>query len=583
MRLLGRIILIVLAVIGGLTLTLTGAGLYAALRERPAPLPKQMVLMLDLNRGIAEVGSSNPFFKLEGKDPLILKDVVALLDRAANDPQVVGVAARIDGVRLGLAQAQEIRDAVATFRKSGKKTAVFSTSLGEFSAATGAYYTASAFQDIWMQPSGDIGLTGFMAEAPFIRDTLDMLGIKAEFGARHEYKSAIDTFTQRQFTKENREATQMLISAFSRQVTEGIAQDRKLTVDQVKALIDRAPLLGAEAKDAKLVDHLAYWDEFEKAMTDGGAKLVDVDAYAARSAAKPAAADFQVALIYGVGTVQQGDKGAFSEDTVMASERITKAFRDAVKDPKIKAILFRIDSPGGSYTASDAIWREVVNARAAGKPVVVSMGNVAASGGYFAAMAADKVIAQPGTITGSIGVFSGKIVLADLWKKLGVNWDEIHEGRNAPMWSSNQPFNADGWERMNAMLDHVYADFTGKAKAARKLSDEQIDKVARGRVWPGDEARKVGLVDENGGFATAFVALRQLAHQPAQMPVDLQVFPKPKDPLEMVVDMLGNGGHGGLDSQTRLRLARLMTVLEPALSVLESGTQPLMMPPLEVK
>jgi len=369
-------------------------------------------------------------------------------------------------------------------------------------------------------------------------------------------------------------------------VVDGIAQGRNLKPAEVKALIDRSPLMADEALQAKLVDKLAYWDELDHALTQDGAKLIDLTDYADRSPPEPNAV--KVALITGTGTVQKGgDDSPLADGASFSSVRIGKAFRDAVKDDSIKAILFRIDSPGGSYTASDAIWREVANARAAGKPVVVSMGDVAASGGYFAAMQADRIIAQPGTITGSIGVFSGKFVMAELWKKIGVNWDEVHAGRNAPMWSENQGFSPTAWERMNAMLDHIYADFTGKAEKARNISAPDMDKIARGRVWPGSEAKKIGLVDENGGYATAFVALRQLARQPSQMPIDLVPFPKPKEPFEVLMELARTGRvpsemTASLTAQSRL--ARLVTTLEPLMSLLPAGQgAELKMAPIEVR
>jgi len=586
MRVLGRIILVVLAVVGSFTLLIAGLGVWTAVKERPDPLPKQMVLMLDLNSGIVESGSDSPFAKLEMNNAYVLKDVVQALDKASRDPRVAAVVARFDGGHLGMAKAQELRDAVLAFRKSGKRAVLFSSSMGESSAATVGYYTASAFQEIWLQPSGDVGLTGFMAESPFFREALDFIGVKPEFGARYEYKSAIETFTSKQFSNEARQSLEKLLGAWTAQVVNGIAEARGLKPEQVQALIDRSPLLAQEARDGGLVDRLAYWDEAEKSLTDGGAKLVDIADYAARSPEEPGT--LKVALIYGVGAVQRGDgdNSPFSDGGVMSSERITKAFRDAVKDSSVKAILFRIDSPGGSYTASDAIWREVVNARAAGKPVVVSMGDVAASGGYFAAMAADKIIAEPGTITGSIGVFSGKMVVADLWKKLGVSWDEVHSGQNAGMWSSNQPFSPAAWERMNAMLDHVYLDFTGKAEQARKITPDAMDKLARGRIWPGDEAKTVGLIDETGGYATAFAAIRQLARQPTQMPVNLVQFPKPKEPIDYLLEMARTGrAPSELSAALSVgtRLDRLTALLQPLSALVATGDSEVRMPVVQVK
>jgi protease-4 len=576
MRLFGRIVILVLAAFGGAILLFGGLGLWAAFHARPASLPKQMVLALDLNEAMAEGDADGPLGKFGLHRGYALRDVIEALDRAARDPQVTAVVARLDQPHLGMAQIQELRDAILAFRKSNKRAVVYSTGLGQAGSGTGAYYLATSFGEIWLQPSGDVALTGFMAESPFLKGTLDLLDIKPEFGARYEYKSAIETFTQTKFTRESRDSLQLLIDRWSQQVIDGIAETRAVKPEQAKALIDQSPLLAAESLQAHLVDRLAYWDELEKTLNAGGAKLVDLNEYAARLV--PEATAVSVALIYGVGPVQQGDgdHSPFSRNGIMSSERITKAFRDAVKDPTVKAILFRIDSPGGSYTASDSIWREVGNARAAGKPVVVSMGDVAASGGYFAAMAADRIVAEPGTITGSIGVFSGKLVLADFWKKLGVSWDEVHSGRNATMWSANSAFSPAAWERMNVMLDHIYGDFTTKAESARRIKPDDMDKLARGRIWPGSEAKRLGLIDETGGYEEAFVLLRQLTHQPTQMPVRLTEFPKRKEAFDYLME-IARSGHlpsdlgAGLAAQGKL--LTLLETLTPILAWLPPMTQ----------
>lgn len=582
MRLIGRVTLFALAAIGLLTVGLFLVVGAVATRFQPPPLPDHMVLMLNLNDGLVETIPESPLAKLQNNG-YSLQQVVATLDRAAADPRVTGLVARIDGVHLGMGRAQELRDAVAAFRKSGKRTVVYSAGLGDGGSGTGAYYAASAFQEIWLQPSGDVGMTGFMVESPFLKDVLDKVGVRPQFGARWEYKSAIETFTRNNLTKENRESLTQLLNSWNGQVVQGVAESRGLKPEEVTALIDRSPLMGEEALKARLVDKLAYWDEMRASLTAKGGGIVDIADYAARLTPEPNAV--KVALIYGVGAVQRGgDDSPLSDEVTFSSERIGKAFRDAVQDSEVKAILFRIDSPGGSYTAADAVWREVANARAAGKPVIVLMGDVAASGGYFAAMPADRIIAQPGTITGSIGVFAGKFVMADLWKKLGVNWDEVHSGENAGMWSSNQPFSQAGWDRLNLILDHIYADFTTKAEQARNLSPEQMDKLARGRIWPGDLARKVGLVDETGGYATAFADIRKLAHLPSQMPLELEQFPKPRDPAEVLADMLRTG-HVPADLSASLgalrQLSRLEAALKPVTGLLEAdGQAELAMPPV---
>jgi len=586
MRLIGRVTLFALATVGMLTVAMfVIVGAVAARHQQPS-LPSQMVLMLDLDAGLTEVTPESPFARLESSG-YSLEQVVSTLDRASRDPHVTGLVARIDDVHLGMAKAQEVRDAVAAFRKAGKRTVAYSTSFGEGGPGTSAYYTASAFQEIWLQPSGDVGLTGFMAESPFLKDVFEKVGIQPQFGARWEFKSAIETFTQNKFTKENHDSLNQLLTSWSGQVTQGIAEGRGLKPDEVKALIDRSPLLGDEAVKAHLVDKLAYWDEMQSSLTAKGNKVVDLADYSNRLT--PEANAVKVALIYGVGTVQRGDgdKNPLSDDVAFSSERIGKAFRAAVKDPDVRAILFRIDSPGGSYTAADAVWREVVNARASGKPVIVSMGDVAASGGYFAAMPADRIIAQPGTITGSIGVFSGKFVMTELWKKLGVNWDEVHSGQNAGMWSANQPFSPAAWDRLNFMLDRIYADFTGKAGKARNITPEQMDKLARGRIWPGDLAQQVGLIDETGGYATAFADIRKLTRLPSQMPLDLEQFPRPREPLEELMEMMRTG-HIPTDLSASIgvlhQLSKLQASLAPFQALIQAdGKAELMMPPVKVQ
>ncbi len=584
MRLLGRVILVVLAVVGSFTLLITALGLWAGFSARPAPLPRQVVLELDVDSGVVEALPDGPLARLGLPNAYTVADVVEALDKAARDPRVTGLVARIDSPSLGMARAQELREAVLAFRKSGKRTVAFSTSFGGTSAGTVPYYLASAFQEIWLQPSGDVALTGFMAQSPFLKGTLDLLGIKPQFSARYEYKTAIDIFTQTKFTREGKESTEQLVDAWTRQVVDGIGRARGLKAEQVKALIDHAPLMADEARQGQLVDHLAYWDQLEDGLTQKGAKLVDLHDYLDRARAEPNAV--KVALVYGVGPVQEGTDrdSALADGGVMSAQRIGKALRAAVKDNSIKAILLRIDSPGGSYTAADAIWREVGNARAAGKPVVVSMGDVAASGGYFAALPADKIVAQPGTITGSIGVFSGKMVLGDLWKKVGVSWDEVHQGQNAPMWSSVTSFSPTAWDRLNVMLDRIYADFTAKVQQARHIKPEDMDRLARGRVWSGEDAKRLGLVDETGGYAESMVLLRQLARLPSQMPIDLVPFPRPKGPLAYVLEIARTGRLPADMTMTMANGAHLAALTErlmPLVALLSRTGDTLRMPPLE--
>ncbi|MBF0562249.1 MAG: signal peptide peptidase SppA, partial [Alphaproteobacteria bacterium] len=466
----------------------------------------------------------------------LLSEVLEVLDQAARDPRIKALVVRAGDSGMGMAQTQEILNAVTKFRLSGRPAYLFAASMN----GTVDCYLASAFGEVWLQPSGEMGLTGFAMENPFLKGTLDSLGVEAVFSARREYKSAPEMFTNTEMTGPSRESLAALLASWSSQVVADIARSRKLSPERVRALIDQAPLQARQALAAGLVDHLGYYDELTSVIEAKfhGAKPVELSAYDAAIPDPPHSLP-QVAVIHGLGTVLPGESrfSPLTANASMGAETILQAFEAAIKDDAIVAIIFRVDSPGGDYTASDAIWHEVKGAREKGKPVVASMGDLAASGGYFASMAANRIIAAPGTITGSIGVFSGKFVLRDFWNKFGVRWGEVHVGANAPMWSSNSDFTPEQRVRFEAMLDAIYADFTTKAAADRNLTPEQIDHAARGRVFTGADALQVGLVDALGDFGTAVEHAKKLAKIPAVDRVNLVSFPKPKGLGEALADV----------------------------------------------
>lgn len=572
-RLIGRLLLFSFAGLGLLTATLFGAGLWLVQRHALPHVPaSRIVVTADLNRGIAEAGKSGAFSGLQRGGAYVLRDVLDGLEKAAGDPKVAALVVRLNGADLKPARIQEVREAIEAFRKSGKPAVLFSESL----AGTDEVYLASSFGEVWLQPSGDVGLTGLSVESPFFRGTLDELEIKPEFGARHEFKSAIETFTEHGYSDASRASLQRILDRWAEQMVGGIAASRGIAPERVRALMDLGPLMPGEALAEKLVDKLGYWDEVQQAhgvRDQDGTELIDLKAYV-DGGKRPNDSGSKVALIYGVGAVQtqEADFSPLGSEQVMASDTMAKAIREAAEDDAVKAILIRIDSPGGSYVASDTIWRAVRQARAKGKPVVASMGHLAASGGYFVAMAADRIVAAPGTVTGSIGVFAGKLVLRDFWRKLGVAWDEVHVGENALAYSTNQPFSEAGWRSLNRQLDRIYADFTAKAGEARKMDAAAMDKVARGRIWTGIDAKEVGLVDEVGGFATALSEVRKLAGLSPDAPLDIDVYPKPKGALAELMEAFGERGLPLADVLAGLvRLSRATEVLEPVLSEVERG------------
>jgi protease-4 len=428
----------------------------------------------------------------------------------------------------GFAGAQELRDAIVAFRGSGKFAIAHAETFGEVTPANGAYYVASGCDEIWLQPSGDVGLVGVAVEVNFLRGALDKLGVLPQLDHRHEFKNAKNRITDTAMTPAYREATGRLVEALFGQVVAAVAGGRGLDEAAVRDLIDRGPVLGGDALDAGLVDRLAYRDELADRYKD---RTLTLASYAKRSRPRRRRAA-TVAVIHGDGEIVLGrSRPSLLTRSSMGSDTIGAAFRAAAEDKRVKAILFRVDSPGGSAVASDAIRRESERARAKGKPVVVSMGDVAGSGGYYVALAADRVVAQPATITGSIGVVGGKAVLAGLKQKLGLSSDEVHAGRHALISSVNHPYTESEWARLQALLDRVYDDFVGKVAEGRDLPVEKVREVAKGRIWAGADAVGLGLVDELGGYPAAMRSLRDLLGLAASAPLRIVTFPRRRPAL----------------------------------------------------
>lgn len=531
-----------LTFLGGMTLLLAIIGVVViSSATRKKEVPKQVILELDLEREVVEYLPSDPIAQAAGGEKIQLHDLTLSLERAENDARVVGLVAKLGAAKVPVATLQEIRDAIIRFRKKGKFALAFSETYGEFQNGFGAYYLATAFDEIWMQPSGDIGLAGMYLESQFLRGTLDKLGVKPRMDHRKEYKNAMNMFTEKAMTPAHREAMTKIGESIFGQIVSAMSESRKLSVAEVRATIDRGPLLGAEAVTAKLVDKLGYHDEFYAAAKQRGqgAELLYLHKYAERTEPLHKSGP-RVALIYGVGGVARGKSSVdpLSGDATLGAETVAAGFRAAIADKDVKAILFRVNSPGGSYVASDVIWQEVGRARRAGKPVVVSMGAVAGSGGYFVAMAADKIVAEPGTITGSIGVLGGKLVPAELWEKIGLSYDAVQLGKNAAFFSMNRDYSPEEWARLQAWLDRIYEDFTSKVAAGRKLDKQKVLEIAKGRIWSGEDAKAIGLVDELGGLHTALALCKKLGGIAEGQDVELKTFPKESSPVKAIIAKL---------------------------------------------
>lgn len=472
------------------------------------------LLELDLTRGVLETPPASPVAAFRARHLPTLRELVGALRKGARDDGVVGVVAHIGGNRLSLAQVQELREAVADFRTSGKAAVAWTESFGETGQGTVPYYLATAFDEIWVQPSGDLAITGVSVQAVFIRGALDKAGVIPQFGKRREYKTAADMFTEREMTAPAREMASRLAESAYEQIVEGIAVRRRLDSARVRELVDSAPLPAQVGLDAGLVDRLGYrsdvYDELEKQLQYDGRLLAE--RYIRRGPRtldevrknlpwpqKPLVAVVRVTGGISVGRNSNSPMGGPGS----GSDTVGAALRAVTDNERVKAVVLRIDSPGGSYVASDAIRNEVLRLRSTGRPVIASMGGVAASGGYFVAMPADVIVAQPGTITGSIGVLTGKGVVRDALGRIGISREAVSEGANAQMYSAQEEFTDEQWARLEETLDRIYKDFVAKAAQDRGLPEEQLESLARGRVWTGADAHSHKLIDELGGFQHA--------------------------------------------------------------------------------
>src|SRR5467141_3547669 len=569
---MSKLIVRFLAVLGALWLIGMVIVLVAVIGSK-GRVPSKTILEANFEQTFLEDAPDTPTARLMLTEKQTLRDVVDAIDRGASDDRVVGMIAKIGAAPMGMAQTQEIRDAVLRFRAHKKFAVAYAETFGEFGPGNGAYYLATAFDHIYMQPSGDVGLTGIIMESPFIKDALSKLGVTFHGDHRYEYKNALNFFTETKYTDAHKEAMTAIMTSWFNQMKYGICDARQIAPDKFQAIVDAGPYLGKEAVDAKLVDAVAYRDEVYgkvKSQAGNGVELLYLDKYLSR-AGRPHDSGKTIALVFGVGGVTRGKSNydPVQGSQHMGSDTVAGAIRAATEDKNVKAILFRVDSPGGSYVASDTIWREVVRARQAGKPVIVSMGNLAGSGGYFVAMAADKIVAQPGTITASIGVLGGKILTSGFWNKVGLSWDEVHDGANATMFTGLQDYTPAEWQRFQGWLDRVYVDFTSKVADGRKLPREKVLEIAKGRIWSGEDAKALGLVDELGGFDTALGLAKKAANIGEKEDVKIVVYPRPKTLLQSLIER--QGADNSDKEAVAQTLVRILEVIQPVARKLDAA------------
>ncbi len=585
LRILFRILIGVLAVIGLATLLLAvGIGAlgwrFAAGEDRE--VPSEAVLVLDLRHGIVERVPTSLFGELDGQ--IVLHHAVTAIAAAAEDSRVTTLVARLGGTPMSYAHAQELRAAILAFARSGKPSYAFAESFGEGGDPNADYLLASGFSEIWMQPSGEFGAVGILIEQPFLRGLLEKLGVEAQLDQRREYKGGADIFVAAEMSGAQRENLQQLARSLRTQLARAMAEGRELGGgDAALRLVDTGPHGAEAARTARLVDRLSYWTDLTDLLDPEGDRVLEIADYI-QALPQPSEDAVELALIVASGPIVGGASDPLLGEEMAAADDLTTAIRDAAEDADIAAIVLRIDSPGGSYLASDTIWREIVRAKQK-KPVVVSMAGVAASGGYFIAAPANVILADPGTVTGSIGVYAGKFVLSGLWEKLGVKWGRVEGGANAGIWSANQPFTPEQWEKFQAQLDRTYADFLAKVREGRKLDPAKVEAAAGGRIWTGEDALNAGLVDRLGGLADAVEVAKDLAGIAPERDAELIPFPAERDFFELWTEELLGVRAPALRRSiaTMLRMLDAVAPLAERLAPLvEGGDQRLLAPPTTI-
>jgi protease-4 len=504
-----------------------------------------------------------------GELHLDLAETISRIDKAANDTSISGAVLNIENPEIGRAKIYELRAAIQRFRAKGKKMYAQVES-----AMPADYLVASACDEIVMPESGMVMLPGVHAEATFYKNLLEKLGIRADFIHMGAYKGAAEPLTREEFSEPVRENMTSLIDSLYDDMVTTIVKDRPLSVSQAKEVIDRGLLTATQAKEAGLIDRIAYPDTLRDDLAktydaqplvyvrNYGQKKVDTDfsgpmgliklmqAVVGGDSSRRRDSGKKVAVVYAVGPIMTGKSQSdpFGSE-VMGSTTIVEALRKANDDKDVAAIVLRIDSPGGSALASDLIWHETQVIK---KPIVASMGDVAASGGYYIAMGTDKILAAPGTVTGSIGVVGGKLSIRGLYKKIGITTETISRGRNSGLFASSGRFTDSQREVITSMMEDTYRQFTTKASEGRKMPHEKLVKLAGGRVYTGRQALANGLVDQLGSLDDAIVEAKLLAGIEKDAKVKIERLPEPTNFFESLF--------GGLDAEEEVELG---TALEP--------------------
>ena len=531
--------------------------LYLVVGRGPV-VPSNARLTLRIGGDLAEMAPADVVSYLSGGRTPTLRGIVENLRKASVDDRVRSVLLRPTGLSTPYwGKVQEIREAVLEFKKSGKPVYAYLEYGGDRD-----YYLASAADRVFLMPSSTLDVTGVATYELFLRGTLDKVGVVPDLHHIGDYKTASNTFTEKGFTPAHKEMDASLNRDLYDQIVRGIAEGRHKTDEDVRRLLDEGPFLPEDALRFGLIDDVVYEDQVNERLETAAESQQDLDS-STYGMVSPRSLGLnrgpRIAVIYVTGTIASG-RGGYDplQGAVIGSDTLIQYIRRVRRDRSIRAIVLRIDSPGGSATASDAIWRELMIAKKEreDRPIVASMSDLAASGGYYVALPAQTIVAQPSTLTGSIGIFGGKFTTGGIYEKLGATVDAVSNGKNAEINSPLRPYNALERKKVQEQLQAFYDQFVEKVAESRKTTPEKVDQLAQGRVWTGNQAKANGLVDELGGLATAVRLAKQQAKIEPDAEVELVVYPPARSLYEMLAEELSGSGQAGFSTWVSANLSK---------------------------
>jgi protease IV len=539
--------LAIIFVLLGAAFTVSIAGLLAVYLfvGREPSIPSRATLALELGGDLVEMAPTNVVTYFSDARTPTVRGIVDNLRKAKTDGRVTAVLLKPTGFSSPFwGKVQELRDAIVDFKKSGKPLYAYLEYGGDRE-----YYLASAADKVYLMPASSLDLTGVATFQLFLRGTLDKIGAYPDLHHIGDYKTASNLFTEKGYTKAHREMDESMNRDLYEQIVRGVAEGRRKSDSEVRALIDEGPFLPEDALRAGLVDDVLYEDQVIEKLRDGKPerdRTIEGDDYGRVSLTSLGLNKGpRIAVIYATGAIVSGESGYDPlNGPAVGSDTLIDSIRRARNDSSVRAIVLRIDSPGGSAVASDAVWRELMVARneRENRPIIASMSDLAASGGYYIAMPAHAIVAQPSTLTGSIGIYGGKFVTGGTYAKLGANIESTSIGRHAEINSPARPYNADERKKLTDHLQAFYDQFVEKAANARQTTPEKIDQIAQGRVWTGKQALEIGLVDALGGLDKAIALAKERAKIPADDDVEIVVYPTPKSFYELIADEFAGTG-----------------------------------------